>query len=59
MAGLSVWGAFSIYTQAAGQMARAAYWGVVRGGNPLTVIVSTGFAGRAGSLRLERKQYRQ
>lgn len=58
MAELSVWGAFLI--QAVRHMTRAAYVGELSEGEPpLTVIVSTGFAGRAGSLRLERKHYRQ
>lgn len=58
MTGLSVWGAFLI--QAVRHMTRAAYVGELSEGEPpLTVIVSTGFAGRAGSLRLERKHYRQ
>ena len=42
------------------RLSKHPFGGVVRGAAaPLTIFVSTGFAGRAGSLRLWRKQHRQ
>ena len=42
------------------RLSKNSFGGVVRGAAaPLTIFVSTGFAGRAGRFRLRRKHYRQ